>query len=131
MIQYEKPGEFVESVRMFVPSYLHAADVTVDVAGVGRLVVDIAYGGNYYAVVEPQDAWPGLDGISASEIVDVSVKLRDALADVCDAEHPDNARIKGVHHALWCDTPTSNKADAHRAGPAHRHEWPSYTARVA
>ncbi|CAN7168783.1 4-hydroxyproline epimerase [Pararhizobium sp. LjRoot238] len=115
-IQYEKLGEFVESVRMFnVPSYLHAADVAVDVAGVGRLVVDIAYGGNYYAVVEPQDGWPGLDGMSASEIVNLSVKLRDALADVCDPEHPDDARIRGVHHALWCDKPTSDKADGRGA----------------
>jgi 4-hydroxyproline epimerase len=115
-IQYEKPGEFVESVRIFnVPSYLHAADVAVNVAGVGRLVVDIAYGGNYYAVVEPQDRWPGLEGMSASEIVDLSVKLRDALANVCDPEHPDDARIRGVHHALWCDTPTSDKADGRGA----------------
>ncbi|TIS32151.1 MAG: hydroxyproline-2-epimerase, partial [Mesorhizobium sp.] len=52
-IQYEKPGEFVDSVRMFnVASYLHAADVGVHVPGLGRLVVDIAYGGNFYAVVE-------------------------------------------------------------------------------
>ncbi|MBP1862234.1 4-hydroxyproline epimerase [Rhizobium herbae] len=115
-VQYDKPGEFVESVRMFnVPSYLHAADVAVDVAGVGRLIVDIAYGGNYYAVVEPQASWPGLDGMSASDIVDLSVKLRDALAKVCDPEHPDDARIRGVHHALWCDTPTCDKADGRGA----------------
>ncbi|MBX5087126.1 4-hydroxyproline epimerase [Rhizobium lentis] len=115
-IQYEKPGEFVESVRMFnVPSYLHAADIAVDVAGIGRLIVDIAYGGNYYAVVEPQAAWSGLDGMSASDIVDLSVKLRDALAKICDPEHPDDPRIRGVHHALWCDTPTSDKADGRGA----------------
>lgn len=115
-IQYEKPGEFVESVRMFnVPSYLHAVDIAVDVAGVGRMVVDIAYGGNYYAVVEPQAAWPGLDGMSAFDIVDLSVKLRDALAEVCDPEHPDDPRIRGVHHALWCDTPTNDKADGRGA----------------
>ncbi len=115
-IEYEKPGEFVESVRMFnVPSYLHAADVAVDVPGVGQLVVDIAYGGNYYAVVEPQEAWAGLDGMSAGEIVDLSVRLRDALAAVCDPEHPDDSRIRGVHHALWCDKPANNNADGRGA----------------
>lgn len=80
-IRYEKPGEFVESVRMFnVPSYLHAADVTVDVPGTGPLTVNIAYGGNYYAVVEPQENWPGLDGLAGSDIVDLSRRLRDAPA---------------------------------------------------
>lgn len=115
-IEYEKPGEFVESVRMFnVPSYLHAADVAVDVPGVGRLVIDIAYGGNYYAVVEPQESWAGLDDMSAGDIVDLSVRLREALAAVCDPEHPDDSRIRGVHHALWCDRPMGNSADGRGA----------------
>jgi 4-hydroxyproline epimerase len=115
-IDYEKPGEFVESVRMFnVPSYLHAADVAVDVPEIGRVVVDIAYGGNYYAVVEPQESWKGLDGMSAGQIVDLSQKLRDALATVCDPEHPDDDRIRGVHHAIWCDKPTGNRADGRGA----------------
>ncbi|MEP7457248.1 4-hydroxyproline epimerase [Phyllobacterium sp. SB3] len=115
-IKYEKPGEFVESVCMFnVPSYLHAADVTVDVPGIGCLVVDIAYGGNYYAVVEPQTSWAGLDGMSAGQIVDFSQKLRDALTTICDPVHPDDDRIRGVHHAIWCDRPTGNSADGRGA----------------
>jgi 4-hydroxyproline epimerase len=115
-IEYEKRREFVESVRLFnVPSYLHAADVALDVPGVGRLVVDIAYGGNYYAVVEPQECWAGLDGMSVGDIVDLSVRLRDALADVCDPQHPDDSRICGVHHAIWCDRPTSKAADGRGA----------------
>ncbi|MVA19300.1 4-hydroxyproline epimerase [Agrobacterium vitis] len=115
-IHYEKPAAFVESVRLFnVPSYLHAADVEVDIPGIGRLIVDISYGGNYYAVVESQASWAGLDCMSGSDIVDLSVKLRDALADICDPQHPDDERIRGVHHALWCDKPTSDAADGRGA----------------
>ncbi|TIN03040.1 MAG: hydroxyproline-2-epimerase, partial [Mesorhizobium sp.] len=115
-IQYEKPGEFVDSVRMFnVASYLHAADVAVDVPGLGRLIVDIAYGGNYYAVVEPQESWEGLDGISASDIVDLSRALREALEPVCDPVHPEDEKIRGVHHVIWCDRPSSSNADGRGA----------------
>ncbi|ODT44013.1 MAG: hydroxyproline-2-epimerase [Nitrospira sp. SCN 59-13] len=115
-IAYDKPGEFVESVRMFnVPSYLHAADVEVDVPGVGLLTVDIAYGGNYYAVVEPQRNWRGLDGCSAEDIVGMSRRLRTALAAICDPVHPHDERIRGVHHALWCDKPASEGADGRSA----------------
>jgi proline racemase len=115
-IEYDKPGEFVESVRMFnVASYLHAADVAVTVPGVGELVVDVSYGGNYYAVIEPQKNWSGLDEMSASDIVDLSVKLRDALAPVCDPVHPEDERIRGVHHALWCDRAMSEAADGRGA----------------
>ena len=48
-------------VRPFnIPSYLHARDVTLD-AGLGP-VVDLAYGGNYYAIIEPQEIGPASTG---------------------------------------------------------------------
>ncbi|MEK1850873.1 MAG: 4-hydroxyproline epimerase [Phyllobacterium sp.] len=111
-ITYEKKGDFVDSVRLFnVASYLHSVDLAVDVPGVGRLVVDIAYGGNYYAVVEPQENWAGLETVSASQIVSLSQELRNALANVTNPVHPQDRRIAGVHHVIWCDRPRSKDAD--------------------
>jgi 4-hydroxyproline epimerase len=53
--RYEQQGRFVESVRITnVASYLAATDIVVDVPGIGELAFDIAYGGNYYAILEPQ-----------------------------------------------------------------------------
>ncbi|EJJ28175.1 4-hydroxyproline epimerase [Rhizobium sp. CF142] len=109
---YEEKNGCVEQVRLFnVPSYLHEPDVIVDVPGLGRLRVDIAYGGNYYAVIEPQENWTGLDGMSAAEIVHSSRLLRDALAGICDPIHPNDERIRGVHHAIWCDHPVNEDSD--------------------
>ncbi|AIC30956.1 4-hydroxyproline epimerase protein (plasmid) [Rhizobium etli bv. mimosae str. IE4771] len=111
-VTYEEKGGYVDSVRLHnVASYLHEADVEVDVPDMGRLRVDISYGGNYYAVVEPQENWSGLDGMSASAIVECSRKLRAALAHVCDPVHPDDPRIRGVHHAIWCDRPVNDVSD--------------------
>jgi 4-hydroxyproline epimerase len=111
-ITYQKKGDFVDSVRLFnVASYLHSVDLAVDVPGVGRLVVDIAYGGNYYAVVEPQENWAGLETVSASQIVSLSQKLRNALANITNPVHPLDRRIAGVHHVIWCDRPRGNDAD--------------------
>ncbi|RWG25663.1 proline racemase family protein, partial [Mesorhizobium sp.] len=74
-----------------------------------------AYGGNFYAVVEPQENWQGLEGMSASDIVDLSRRLRDALATVCNPAHPEDERISGVHHAIWCDKPLGSDADGRGA----------------
>jgi proline racemase len=90
---------------------LHSADVVVDVPGVGQLTVDIAYGGNFYAVVEPQQCWAGFEGQSTADIVGLSVKLRAALAEICNPLHPENDRISGVHHVIWCDKPQNSTAD--------------------
>ena len=44
-----------------VPSYLAARDLDIEVPGLGPLRLDVAYGGNYYAIIEPQTqlSWPG------------------------------------------------------------------------
>ena len=110
-VEYVMEGECVESIKLFnVASYLHSADVQVEVPGIGKLTVDIAYGGNYYAVVEPQANWSGLDGMSTGQITALSRKLRSALADVSAPVHPDDSRISGVHHVIWCDAPRNQTA---------------------
>lgn len=116
-VEYTMDGERVASVRLFnVPSFLHSADVRVDVPGLGPLVVDIAYGGNFYAVIEPQENWPGLTGMTAAEIVTHSRALREALAGIGDkVVHPEDARIRGVHHAVWCDGPDGPDCDGRDA----------------
>lgn len=114
--QYQMGEGGVSSIRLLnVPSYLHAADVVVEVPGVGPLTVDIAYGGNFYAVVEPQANWPGLDGLVTADIVSLSRRLRTALAEVCNPQHPQHPAIEGVHHVIWCDRSHHDGADGRSA----------------
>ena len=47
-VTYRQDGRFVEEVRLVnVPSYLHAEGLTAEVEGLGEIVVDVAYGGNF------------------------------------------------------------------------------------
>jgi 4-hydroxyproline epimerase len=49
---YQQNGRFVDSVRITnVASYLAAREVAIDVPGLGELVFDIAYGGNFYGIL--------------------------------------------------------------------------------
>lgn len=115
-VTYELTDGKVRSVRLFnVASYLHEADLEVDVPGLGPMKVDIAYGGNFYAVVEPQENWQGFRGSNASDIVAHSQKLRDALAKIIDPVHPEDERIRGVHHAIWCDEADGPDCDGRSA----------------
>ncbi|PZO66601.1 MAG: 4-hydroxyproline epimerase [Paracoccus denitrificans] len=111
-VAYEMTGDRVSRVRMLnVPSFLHSEGITVDVPGVGPLTVDISYGGNFYAVVESQENWPGFAGMSAAQIVSHSRALREALAPIGrTVVHPEDARVHGVEHVLWCDGPGENSA---------------------
>src|SRR6185436_18267667 len=105
-VEYVRNGRFVDEVRIFnVPSYLHAADVKVNVPGLGELVVDVAYGGNYYAIVEPQASWSGLDGMTAPDIQRLSPAVREVVHRAVQPVHPEDERIAGMSHVMWCDAP--------------------------
>ena len=114
--EIERNGRYVESVRLFnVPSYLHAAGVTVDCLGLGEITVDIAYGGNYYAIVEPQANFRDVADFSAGDLIRLSPVLRRTLNDAVAVVHPDDPTIRGISHILWTGKPRDPKAHARNA----------------
>lgn len=115
-IDYETEGDKVVWVRIHnVPAFVARTGLCVDVAGIGPLTMDVSYGGNFYAIIEPQENYHGLDAMSAEEIKQKSRAVRAAVAAVYDPVHPLDARIHGVHHILWADKPKSAGADGRNA----------------
>jgi len=114
--RYERRGRHVEQVRITnVASYLALEGVKVQCPGLGEVVVDIAYGGNFYAIVEKQPNWPGLDAMSAGDILRLSPILRRALNAAVTVEHPEDPTIRGVSHILWAGPPRDARAHARNA----------------
>ncbi len=114
--RYKHDGRFVESVRITnVASYLAMSDVTVDVPGLGELTFDISYGGNFYAILEPQKNFAGLESISAGDVLRYSPIIRKILNDKIAPVHPENPTIQGIGHVMWTGTPRDPKAHARNA----------------
>lgn len=115
-IAYETEGDRVTSVRIRnVPAYLAAEGIEIDVPGLGPLTVDVSYGGNYYAIVEPQGAYAGLDDLGASRIIELSGLVREQVRAAFHPVHPDEPSINGVSHVLWADRPKGQGADGRNA----------------
>jgi 4-hydroxyproline epimerase len=113
--RYVQNGPYVDSVRITnVPSFLHSRRISAEVEGLGELTVDVAYGGNFYAIVEPQPNFPGLENVDPSDILRWSPKVRAAFRARYDFVHPENPAINGLSHVLWAGTP-SDKAHARNA----------------
>ena len=114
--RYERDGRFVERVRIRnVQSYLALAEVRVDCPELGELVVDIAYGGNFYAIVEPQPAYRGLDELAAGQILRLSPLLRRRLNELVEVVHADDPTIRGVSHVQWTDKARHPRAHGRNA----------------
>ncbi|WP_440978310.1 4-hydroxyproline epimerase [Sphingomonas pseudosanguinis] len=115
-IEYEKQGAKVTAVRIRnVPAYLAAEGIAIDVPGFGPLTLDVAYGGNYYAIVEPQGAYTGLDNLGASKLVELSRTIRELVREKFEPVHPLEPSIRGVSHVLWADKPSAGDADGRNA----------------
>ena len=115
-IEYRQEGRFVEEVRLTnVPSFLHAEGLTAHVDGLGEIVVDVAYGGNFYAIVEPQKTFRDMADFTAGELIGFSQKLRRALNEKYDFVHPTDDRINGLSHIQWTGAPTVEGAHARNA----------------
>ncbi|MCJ1962736.1 4-hydroxyproline epimerase [Novosphingobium mangrovi (ex Hu et al. 2023)] len=115
-IAYNVEGAKVTSVRITnVPSYVAARGIEIDVEGLGPLTVDVSYGGNYYTIVEPQGAYKGLEAMSASEILTLSPRVREAVRAKFEPVHPLDPTIRGISHVLWTDVPRGEGADGRNA----------------
>ena len=103
-IKYHKPNTKVEWVQITnVKSYLASEGLTVDSSFLGELVFDVAYGGNFYAIVDPQKNFSGIQDYMASNLIQFSQELRKNI-NTKYAEafiHPENANINTVSHILW------------------------------
>lgn len=111
-IAYTQEGDKVTAVRITnVPSYVAARGIQVDVEGIGPLSIDVAYGGNYYAIIEPQGGYTGLDDLGASRLIDLSLRIREAVREKFEPVHPLDSTIRGVSHVLWADKPRGAKED--------------------
>jgi 4-hydroxyproline epimerase len=106
----------VTSVRIKnVPSFLYQSNVRVLSPDLGELTVDIAYGGNFYAIIDPQDHFQGIEHHTASDLVRMSPPIRQALNDTQNVIHPIHPEIRGLSHILWTGKPIDPRATARNA----------------
>ena len=96
-------GSFkVESVRLTnVASFLHSTELTVDCPELGELVVDVSYGGNFYAIVDVQQNFQGLEYYPADRLISWARQLRKNINEQYEFVHPQDATINGCSHILW------------------------------
>lgn len=115
-VEYRTEGARVSAVRIRnVPAYLARSGLAVQVPDLGTLTLDVAYGGNYYAIIEPQGAYTGLDSLGAANILRLSPIVRARVAELYTPVHPLDSTIRGVSHVLWADLPRGAGADGRNA----------------
>lgn len=117
-ITYQKEKGKVTWVKLKnVASYLAEENLTIDCSELGDLTFDVAYGGNFYAIVDLQKNFSGVQDFTASKLIQFSQEIRKKINDKYPDFfiHPEDETIRDVSHIQWTGTPLNPNSSGRNA----------------
>jgi proline racemase len=97
-----------------VPAFVFTLDHAIDVPGLGRITIDVAYGGMIYGIVDAASVGFKLDNSEAAQMVEVGERIKKAAAVQIPCVHPENPDIHTINQTLFAgplrDTPSGKRA---------------------
>ncbi|MGB5436499.1 MAG: 4-hydroxyproline epimerase, partial [Maribacter sp.] len=117
-VAYQQTGSKVDWVKLTnVKSYLAATGLTIECEALGELIFDVGYGGNFYAIIDPQYNFTGIQDVTASKLIQYSQEIRGKINLKYPGMfiHPEDQTINGVSHILWTGDTISPEATARNA----------------
>lgn len=117
-IDYEKVNGKVVWVKLKnVASYLAEENLTIDCPELGELTFDVAYGGNFYAIVDPQKNFIGVQDFTANKLIQYSQVIRKRINQNYPNRfiHPEDKTIRDVSHIQWTGKPINPNSSGRNA----------------
>lgn len=81
-----------------VPSYSDRLDASVEVPGYGTVNYDLAFGGNFYAIVELEDLGTPFERARKDDLLNAGLAIMDAINAADEPVHRERDDIRGCHH---------------------------------
>ena len=96
-----------------VPSFVVRLDDVVDVPGVGAVTYSLAYGGNFYAIVNLDDVGLTFDRSRQHEITSMGLAIMAAINETAPPHHPETAGVDHCHHVEFLATGSTAQHSRH------------------
>lgn len=115
-VTYSLENGKVKSVKMVnVPSFVAITDLEIDSPDLGKLNVSVSYGGNFYAIIEPQENFSDMDDYTVTQLISMSGPIRNAINKAVEFIHPQDKNINGCSHIMWTGKPKKEDSDGRNA----------------
>ncbi|SOD66850.1 proline racemase [Streptomyces zhaozhouensis] len=101
-----------------VPSFAVALDRVVAVPGLGDVPYDLAFGGNFYAVVRLEDLAIPFERAAGGRMLEAALAVMGAINDEAPPTHPERPDIVGCHH-VYLEAPGSTARHSRHAMAIH------------
>jgi proline racemase len=93
-----------------VPAYLHLRDAVVEVAGAGPVTLDVAWGGNFYAILPAAAVGLVVRPHQHDELIDAGLRIIEAVNAQLSFAHPTQPEIDYCHHVVLTEAATTTAA---------------------
>jgi 4-hydroxyproline epimerase len=116
LVDYQQEGEKVTSVKLTnVKSFLYKEALHVECPDLGDIYVDVAYGGNFYGIIDPQPNFGDISDFTAAQLIHYGKIIRRLLNEKYEFIHPEDPNIHGLSHIQWTGKPTKSNSSGRNA----------------
>lgn len=116
LVDYKQEGEKVTSVKLTnVKSFLYKEALLVNCPDLGDIYVDVAYGGNFYGIIDPQPDFRDISDFTAAQLIHYGKIIRRLLNEKYEFIHPEDPNIHGLSHIQWTGKPTKSNSSGRNA----------------
>lgn len=89
-----------------VPAYVAAQDIPLDLPGYGPVTADLAWGGNYFGIIDCRGIGLRIGPDTGSELSRLGVLAREILREKVKLQHPTQSHINNLNFVTFWHEPT-------------------------
>lgn len=106
----------IEKVKLInIPSFLFRQEIMIEIDDLGELSIDVGYGGNFYAIVDIQQSFSGIDDYSTAQLIGWAPAIKNKINESVKCIHPLHAEINSCTHVLYSGKTMDKNAHARNA----------------
>lgn len=98
-----------------VPSFVYAKDVAIDLPEIGSISVDVAFGGNFFALVQAKALGISVHPANATQLIELGMAVKRAINEKLTVRHPTAEHITRVELVEIFDKPEPSRPFAKSA----------------
>ena len=91
-----------------VPAFVFAQDIPIELPNYGTLMADIAFGGNFFAVVHWPDKTHPINPKNGNLLSEMGQLVKEQINKKIDVVHPTKSHIRGVHFCTFWQEPDNS-----------------------
>lgn len=104
-------GKAVEASILNVPAFVYKKDLVVEIAGYGKVELDISFGGSFFAMIDAEKLGLILSTENITEITELGMEIIKKVNEAFEIKHPclDITTVDLVEFYCSPTNPTANK----------------------